>query len=348
MNETQKFIFGEVELENPHFENWSNVERYMEPIIPYYLKDGVEEIFIDRFDKIIIRQDCKNILTDCRFDTEQHLLDFLDQLAKSNGLNFGRHSPMIDVRFPDRSRGNLLFYNVSPNGISATIRVASKNRFTPQDLLNRDVISKEMLEYISKVIEMESNVVISGGMGSGKTTLMNVVSAFIPDDVRVVSCEDTQELFLYVAFHQPIEAPGKNEANITFEDLLVNSLRMGPNRIWAGEIRNASAAYQFFKMLNVGHSGCLTTLHAKNALYALKRICYLCTEQTRIDPSVFKEDLCDLVDVFVHAEMRPEFGRKIIQIAEMQNGQMVDVFTYDKKAGQFKQNEQALKNSKYV
>ena len=196
-----------------------------------------------------------------------------------------------------------------------------------------------MLTYLKQAVVEGKNIIVSGNTGSGKTTLLRALARYIPDGERIVTCEDTQELYLsWLKFFVAMEAPNRAGSNIEMKNLIEAALRMRPDRIWVGEIRKASAADAFIQAINTGHSGCVTTLHANSAKDALSRLQYLIASQGLISFELAYKQIIGNVDVFVHASRHSSYGRKITEITEVVDGELVPQFVFDKKTSKHRKH----------
>ncbi len=247
---------------------WSLVDHYLIPIKPFFDVEGVSEIMVNRHDDVYIEAFGEKKKVDARWDSEFQLQSCIEQVANALGqkVNTQTH-PRLDARLPDGSRVNALLSPYAANGHCMTIRLFPKVRLLPDDLLNKGSFNQDMLRYFQNVMLAEANVILSGSTGSGKTTLLNVLANFIPDSERIITIEDTLELQINKPHLVATEAAVRATAGgmqLSMSDLLKNALRMNPDRLVLGELRDADAADTFLKAINTGHSGIVTTLHANS------------------------------------------------------------------------------------
>ncbi|MGF1894013.1 CpaF/VirB11 family protein, partial [Vibrio campbellii] len=220
---------------------------------------------------------------------------------------------------------------ITPQGATLTLRIAPKTLLQAEQLVQSEAMTSAMLDYLIQAVVEGKTVIVSGNTGSGKTTLLRALARYIPEGERIVTCEDTQELYLsWLPFSVAMEAPNRSDSAIEMKNLIEAALRMRPDRIWVGEIRKASAADAFVQAINTGHSGCVTTLHANSAHDALSRLQYLIASQGLISFELAHEQIIGNVDVFVHASRHASYGRKITEITEVMNRELVPRFFFDK------------------
>ncbi|WP_099609468.1 CpaF family protein [Vibrio coralliilyticus] len=326
-------IFGPVPVEKTY--EWQWVEEHFEPLKSLYCKEGVTEIFVNRFDDVSIECLGKLEKTDVKFEDEEALLKFINQLGLALNQQIDADNPILDARLPDCSRLCCTLPEVTPQGCTVTLRIAPKNHITPKELVQSGAMNQAMLDYLKAAVERGHNIIVSGNTGSGKTTLLRALARYIPTNERVAICEDTQELYIDWLPHKiSMESPKRERCSIEMKSLIETALRVRPDRIWVGEIRKAAAADAFLQAINTGHSGCATTLHANSAEKALTRLQYLVASQGNISYELAKRQITDNVDLFIHASRTPEHGRKVLEIKKVQENEIVPVFHFDKRTGQ--------------
>lgn len=324
-----KTLFGDVPVSKSYEWNW--VEDHFRPLRELYLTENVTEIFVDRFDSISIERNGIIEKTSAKFESEDHLLDFIKQLSTALDQPFNAENPLFDARFPDCSRLCCTGTQITPQGATLTLRIAPKEHIDAEQIVESGVMSRAMLDYLIQAIKDGKTIIVSGNTGSGKTTLLRALARYIPLIERIVVCEDTQELYLvWLPFCVSMEAPKRSNSNIEMKNLIEAALRMRPDRIWVGEIRKASAADAFIQAINTGHSGCVTTLHANSAKDALSRLQYLIASLGSITYELAYRQIIDNVDVFVHASRHSSYGRKVTEIVEVVDGELVPKFIFDK------------------
>ncbi len=326
-------IFGKVPDDKEY--EWKWVQEHFKPLASLYKKEGVSEIFVDRFDRVAIELNGRIETTDITFESEKNLSDLITQVATALNQELNEDSPILDARLPDCSRLCCTLPQVTPQGSTLTLRIAPKNHITPDKLVEYGALNDDMLSYLKDCVVQGKNIIVSGNTGSGKTTLLRVLSRFIPDSERVAICEDTQELYIdWLPFKISMEAPKRASCSLEMKNLIETSLRVRPDRIWVGEIRKASAADAFLQAINTGHSGCATTIHSNSCTDSLSRLQYLIATQGNLSFELARKQITGNVDVFVHASRNSEYGRKITEICEVLDDELIPRFQYSRKTGQ--------------
>ncbi|MCA9108032.1 MAG: CpaF family protein, partial [Planctomycetales bacterium] len=249
--------------------------RYFLAPIQSLLEDpSVTEVMINRFDQIYVERGGKLYPTECRFADEDSLLSAITNVAQWVGRDIGPEQPILDARLPDGSRVNVVLPPSSRGGVCVTIRRFTPGGLSMRDLINFGSLTEEAKEFLELCVHMRKNVVVSGGTGTGKTSLLGALSEAIPDSERIVVIEDTSELM----FRQPhtvyleVQRPDEyGRGGVTIRQLFTASLRMRPDRIVVGEVRGGEALDMVQSMLS-GHSGSLTTVHASQPRDAMVRL----------------------------------------------------------------------------
>lgn len=236
---------------------------------------------------------------------------------------------MVDARLPDGSRVNAVIPPISVNGPTLTIRLFAKTPLTIENLIEFGSITKEAVEFLKACIQARLNIVVSGGTGSGKTTLLNILSNFIPDSERIVTIENAAELQLrqeHVVTLESRPANVEGRGTVTIRDLVVNSLRMRPDRIIVGEVRRGEAL-DMLQAMNTGHDGSLTTAHANSPRDALARVeTMVLMAGMDLPHRAIREQMASAIDVIIHTERMRDGTRKVVTISEIQ-GMEGDVIT---------------------
>jgi pilus assembly protein CpaF len=251
--------------------------RYLEalgPLRPLVEDDSLTEIMVNGTDMVYVERGGKILLTDVHFDDENHLLRVIDLIVSAVGRRIDFRQPLCDARLLDGSRVNAVVPPIAVDGPMLTIRKFSKDPFQAADLIRFGTLTESSAAFLRACVLARANILISGGTGSGKTTLLNVCSSFIPIDERIVTIEDAAELQLNQEHVCRMEArpPDVNgEGRIAIRELVINSLRMRPDRIVVGECRGGEAL-DMLQAMNTGHDGSLTTIHANNARDCLARL----------------------------------------------------------------------------
>jgi pilus assembly protein CpaF len=251
--------------------------RYLEalgPLRPLIDDDSLTEIMVNGHEMVYVERKGKILLTDIRFDNEEHLLRVIDTIVSSVGRRIDQRSPLCDARLLDGSRVNAAIAPVALDGPILTIRKFSKDPYQVSDLIGFGTLTAEGASFIQACVLARANIVVSGGTGTGKTTLLNVCSSFIPVDERIVTIEDAAELQLHQEHvcrmeSRPTDVNG--EGRISIRDLVANSLRMRPDRIIVGECRGGEAL-DMLQAMNTGHDGSLTTVHANSPRETMSRL----------------------------------------------------------------------------
>ncbi|MCA1597752.1 MAG: CpaF family protein, partial [Chloroflexi bacterium] len=234
------------------------------PIQPLLDDESVSEVMVNGPKSIYVERKGKLIKTDVTFQNDDHVMRVIDRIISPLGRRCDESSPMVDARLPDGSRVNAIIPPLSLVGPVVTIRKFSRNPLTTDDLVNFGTLTPDMVAFLKACVEARLNVLVSGGTGSGKTTLLNVLSSFIPDDERIVTIEDSAELQLrqdHVVTLESRPANVEGKGRVAIRELVINALRMRPERIVVGECRGAEAL-DMLQAMNTGHDGSMTTAHA--------------------------------------------------------------------------------------
>ncbi|CAB5241207.1 unannotated protein [freshwater metagenome] len=296
----------------------------------------ITEVMVNRFDRIYIEKKGQIYETDFRFGSEDHLRRTIERIVGQVGRRIDEASPMVDARLNDGSRVNAVVPPITLDGSSLTIRKFAKDPFTVKDLIALGTITMDAMTMLENCIKGKFNVVISGGTGSGKTTTLNVLSSAIGHNERIVTIEDAAELQLSQPHVLRMESRPSNtegKGQVTIRDLVRNSLRMRPDRIIVGEVRDA-AALDMLQAMNTGHEGSLTTVHANSTRDALIRIETMVLMAGLDLPVEFvREQIVEAIDVIVQQSRMRDGSRRITQISEIvgREGnviQMQDIFTF--------------------
>lgn len=244
------------------------------PLSPLLNDDSISEIMVNHCNSVFIERGGQLTATDIRFRSEDELLQIIERIVLPLGRRIDSAQPMVDARLPDGSRVNAVIAPLALKGACLTIRKFSRRAITFSDLLATNAISEAAISYLQEMVEVRKNVLIAGGTGTGKTTLLNLLASEVPADQRIITIEDAAELKLQHANLVSLEArPANAEGRglVTIRELLINALRMRPDRIVVGECRGAEAL-DMLQAMNTGHEGSLTTLHANSPREALQRL----------------------------------------------------------------------------
>ena len=244
------------------------------PLEPLLWDDEITDILVNGPSQVYVERGGKLYLTDVSFQDDQHLMLIIDRIVSQVGRRVDEASPMVDARLPDGSRINAIIPPLALDGPALSIRRFGKRRYAVDDLVAKDSITPDMVEFIRAIIRARLNVLVCGGTGSGKTTMLNCISAFIPVDERVVTIEDSAELVLQQPHvvrleTRPPNVEGKGE--VTARELVRNTLRMRPDRIIVGEVRG-SEVFDMLQAMSTGHDGSLCTIHANTPRDSMGRL----------------------------------------------------------------------------
>lgn len=307
------------------------------PITALLNDTEVTEVMVNGPKKIFVERSGKLELSDAVFKDNNHVLHVIKKIVAPIGRRIDESSPMVDARLPDGSRVNAIIPPLALDGPSITIRKFSEDPFGVDDLISFGTMGSKMAEILKLCIEGRLNVVVSGGTGSGKTTTLNVLSSFIPNEDRIVTIEDAAELKLLQEHvvrleTRPANIEGKGEVSI--RDLVKNSLRMRPDRIVVGEVRGGEAL-DMLQAMNTGHDGSLTTGHANSPRDMIARLeTMVLMSGMKLPLQAIRSQIASAVDIIVQQSRLQDGSRKITHITEVQGMEgdviiMQDVFTYE-------------------
>jgi pilus assembly protein CpaF len=307
------------------------------PIQSLLDRDDISEVMVNGPDQIYIEQKGKLRLTNVKFLDDAQVMQVIERIVIPLGRRIDEASPMVDARLPDGSRVNAIIPPLSLVGPCITIRKFRKDPLKIEDLIRFGSMTPEFAEFIRACVIGTLNIIVSGGTGSGKTTLLNVLSSFIPADERVVTIEDAAELQLQQPHvirleKRPANVEGRGE--VTIRDLVVNSLRMRPDRIVVGEVRGGEAL-DMLQAMNTGHDGSLTTVHANSARDALNRLeTMVLMAGLDLPLRSIRQQVASAVDIIVQVQRMRDGSRRVIQCSEVlgMEGEtlvMQDIFMYE-------------------
>ncbi|TCD47224.1 CpaF family protein [Chlorobium sp. N1] len=306
------------------------------PIEPLLADPAISEIMVNGHGKVYVEKKGKIELTDIRFNDDQHLLKIIDKIVSRVGRRIDEFSPMADARLPDGSRVNAIIAPLALDGPVLTIRRFAVVPLQMADLIPKNSLTSAMAELLSALVRVKCNILISGGTGTGKTTMLNILSGFIPHDERIVTIEDTAELQLQQDHvirleTRPPNIEGKGE--ITMRALVKNSLRMRPDRIVLGEVRSAEVI-DMLQAMNTGHDGSLSTIHANSARDALGRLENLVGMAGISLPSkALRQLISSSIHFIVQISRMSDGTRKVTSIQELSGMEgevitMQEIFSY--------------------
>jgi pilus assembly protein CpaF len=309
------------------------------PLDPLLADESITEIMVNNFQEVYVERRGKIEPTPVVFSSDEQLTNIVRKILAPIGRNIDLSEPFVDARLPGGSRVNAIISPLALNGTTLTIRKFSNVDFDAARLIEFGTCSQEMIDFLELIVRGRANILVIGGTGSGKTSTMRFCTGFIPIAERLVTIEDIEELRLRKNNAQrhviSLEARRSRENPVTIYDLLVNSLRMRPDRIIVGEVRGKEAL-EMLEAMNTGHEGSMSTLHANGPGESIKRLALMIMRSgLDVEPNLIMELICDTVDVIVHQKRMPEDGsRKLIQITEVTgfaNGQpqLHDIFRFN-------------------
>jgi len=312
--------FHLAELESAAGEARSLDGRDYGPITPLLHDDSISEVMVNGAGQIYIERKGQLFLSDVTFGTESDLIRVIREIAAFVGRRIDDDSPMVDCRLPDGSRVNAIIPPLAIDGPSLTIRKFARDPFTVQDLISFGTITAEAAGFLEACVKAHFNVLVAGGTGSGKTTTLNVLSSFIPDTERVVTIEDAAELQLRQPHKVRLESrPARIDGSgrISIRDLVVNALRMRPDRIVIGECRSGEAL-DMLQAMNTGHDGSLTTVHANSPRDTLARLeTLVLMSGVDLPQRAIREQIASAIHLIVQQARLRDGSRRVTNITEV-------------------------------
>jgi pilus assembly protein CpaF len=311
------------------------------PLEPLLRDPEISEIMVSGPDRIWVERDGKIYAVDAHFSGEAHLRRVIDKIVGRVGRRVDESSPLVDARLLDGSRVNAVVAPIALDGAQLTIRKFSKDPFTDLDLISFGTFSQQTRDFLAACVKGRRNIIISGGTGSGKTTLLNVISSFIPDDERIVTIEDAAELQLRQEHVLRMESRPPNiegKGQIAIRDLVRNSLRMRPDRIVVGEVRDG-AALDMLQAMNTGHDGSITTVHANTPRDSIARLeTMVLMAGMELPVRAIREQIAGAVDLIIQQARLKDGTRKVVAVTEVvgMEGEVItlqDIFLFDYSAG---------------
>lgn len=310
------------------------------PIEPLLADENVTEIMVNGPYRVWIDQRRGAMMqTDIRFHDEPHLMRVIERIVSQIGRRVDETTPTVDARLKDGSRVNIVIRPIALDGPILTIRKFAAKALQPQDLIDNGTISRDMMLFLQRCVEARMNIIVSGGTNTGKTTILNVLSVFIPQEQRIITIEDAAELQLQQAHvvrmeSRPPSVEGKHQ--VTIRQLVANALRMRPDRIIVGECRGGEAL-DMLQAMNTGHEGSMTTLHANSAPDVLNRLEMLVL-QAGIDlpDRAVRAQILSAINLIVHLNHFEDGSRKLASIAELRAGangdgvEVVEIFEFER------------------
>jgi len=308
------------------------------PIEPFLADETITEIMVNGPKNIYIERGGKIVRTNAQFESNDHVMRIIDRIVAPLGRRIDEAQPYVDARLPDGSRVNAVIPPISLVGPTITIRKFFKIPLTIEQLISFGSITPEAVEFLKACVQARLNMIVSGGTGSGKTTLLNILSGFIPDDERIVTIENAAELQLRQEHVVTLESRPPNiegRGEVSIRDLVINSLRMRPERIIVGECRGAEAL-DMLQAMNTGHDGSLTTLHANSPRDTLARLeTMVLMAGMDLPHRAIREQIASAIDVICQQERMRDGSRRVIAICEVQGMEgdvitMSDIFSFEK------------------
>lgn len=298
----------------------STLRGFLAPVLPLLDDPSVTEVMINGASEVFVERRGKLVRTDARFESGDALLSALRVVAQFVGRGFDEAQPILEARLPDGSRVEALLPPIAPDGPSVAIRRFSKERLTLEKLLEFGALTPDAAQTLHALVEGKQNVVVAGGTGSGKTSLLNAISAFIPRDERVIVIEDARELQLqreHVVQLETRPADSRGKGAVTIRDLFKATLRMRPDRIVLGEIRGGEAL-DLIQAMTSGHGGCLATVHATYPIDTLNRLETLAL-MSGVELPLFalRSQLASAVDIIVQTARLRDGRRMVTHITEV-------------------------------
>jgi pilus assembly protein CpaF len=299
---------------------------------------SVSDILVNRHDLIFVEREGKLEETDIRFKDDRHLLQIIERIVSSVGRRIDESSPMVDARLQDGSRVNAIIAPLALDGPVLSIRRFRTDRLGANDLVDRESLTQPMLDFLKAAVACRLNIIVSGGTGAGKTTLLNILSSFIGQTERIVTIEDAAELMLrqrHVVRLETRPANIEGKGAVKQRDLVVNALRMRPDRIIMGEVRSEEAL-DMLQAMNTGHDGSLTTVHSNSARDALYRLdTMVAMANLSIPERAIRQQIASAINLIIQVTRQSDGTRRVTGITELtgMEGEVItmqDVFLFEK------------------
>jgi pilus assembly protein CpaF len=290
------------------------------PLEPLLWDDAVSDILVNGPNQVYVERGGKLYQTDVRFNDDQHLMLIIDRIVSQVGRRVDEASPMVDARLPDGSRINAIIPPLALDGPSLSIRRFGKRRFQIEDLVEKGTLNQDAVEFLRAIVCARLNLLVCGGTGSGKTTMLNCLSAFVPNDERIVTIEDSAELMLQQPHivrleTRPANVEGKGE--ITQRELLKNCLRMRPDRIIVGEVRGAEVL-DMLQAMSTGHDGSICTIHSNTSRDSLQRLeMMMLLAGASIPQKAMRQQISSAINMVVHVSRMSDGTRKVMKVSEV-------------------------------
>ncbi|HEX3323406.1 MAG TPA: CpaF family protein [Terriglobales bacterium] len=308
------------------------------PLEPLLKDPSVSDILVNRFDRVYIERAGKLELTGLSFKDNAHLMQIIDRIVSRVGRRVDESSPMVDARLLDGSRVNAIIPPLAIDGPSLSIRRFGRDPITARNMIENKTLTEPMLELLSSMVKGRLNLLISGGTGAGKTTLLNVLSGYIPNSERIVTIEDAAELQMKQDHIVRLETRPPNiegKGAVRQRQLVINSLRMRPDRIVVGEVRGEEA-FDMLQAMNTGHEGSLTTVHANSQRDALARVENMVSmANLNIPERAVRQQIVSAINAVVQIARLADGTRKVLTISEISGMEgdaiiMQDIFVFER------------------
>ena len=306
------------------------------PLEPLLWDDDITDILVNGHGQVYVEKRGRLHPTEVKFQDDAHLMLIIDRIVSQVGRRVDESSPMVDARLPDGSRINAIIPPLALDGPSLSIRRFGKRRYAMQDLVDKGSVVPEIVEFLETIVRARLNIIVCGGTGSGKTTMLNCLSGFVPSDERIVTIEDSAELSLQQPHvvrleTRPSNVEGKGE--VSQRDLVKNTLRMRPDRIIVGEVRGAEV-FDMLQAMSTGHDGSLGTIHANTPRDAMGRLeMMMLLSGISIPQRAMRQQIASALNMIVHVSRLSDGTRKVMKISEISGmeGEMVmmqDLFEF--------------------
>src|SRR5579862_6603123 len=303
------------------------------PLEPLLKDPTISDILVNRFDRVYVERAGKLEITGLSFKDNQHLMQIIDRIVSRIGRRVDESSPMVDARLQDGSRVNAIIPPLALDGACLSIRRFGRDPLTARNMLDNKTLTEPMLELLSAMVKGRLNLLISGGTGAGKTTVLNVLSGYIPNSERIVTIEDAAELQLKQEHIVRLETRPPNiegKGSVRMRQLVINSLRMRPDRIVVGEVRGEEA-FDMLQAMNTGHEGSLTTVHANSPRDALARVENMVSmANLNIPERAIRHQIANAVHAVIQIARLSDGTRKVVTISEItgidENGRVRGAF----------------------
>ena len=308
------------------------------PIQPLINDPEISDVMVNTYKQVFIERNGRIERTDIRFQDDRHLLQVIDRIVSAVGRRIDDSSPMVDARLPDGSRVNAIIKPLAIDGPHLSIRKFKRDALEPEDFIRYESATQQMIDLLKAIVKSRLNILISGGTGAGKTTLLNMLSGFIPPTERIVTIEDSAELQLkqpHVVRLETRPANIEGTGEVSQRLLLINALRMRPDRIIMGECRGAEAV-DMLQAMNTGHDGSITTLHANSPRDALSRLeTMISMASLDLPEKAMRQQIASAINVVIQASRLSDGARKLVSVQEVVGMEgdvitMQEIFTFER------------------